>query len=199
VAQPAFSDGRAGASEVHRSRLFGVACRMLASRAEAEDVVQEGYLRWHRADRTAIRDPQAWLVTTTTRLAIDRLRALEAQREAYTGPWRPEPLLGREPPPRPDRSAELSSDLSVAFVVLLERLAPEERAAFLLHDVFDCDHAEIARTLGRSEAGCRQRVHRARERILTVYNALNPDKLAWPGPERPAGGSGARGPTGGEP
>jgi RNA polymerase sigma-70 factor (ECF subfamily) len=164
VGQVTVSDTRAGGFEEHRSRLFGVAYRMLGSRAEAEDVVQEAYLRWHRADRAAIREPRAWLVTTTTRLAIDRLRALKTQREAYTGPWLPEPLLGREPP-RPDRAAELASDLSVAFVVLLERLAPEERAAFLLHDVFDCGYAEIARTVGRSEAACRQIVHRARERV----------------------------------
>jgi RNA polymerase sigma-70 factor (ECF subfamily) len=164
VEQVAAPDARGAGFEEHRSRLFGVAYRMLGSRAEAEDVVQEAYLRWHRAHRAAIREPRAWLVTTTTRLAIDRLRALKIQREAYKGPWLPEPLLGREPP-RPDRAAELASDLSVAFVVLLERLAPEERAAFLLHDVFDCDYAEIARTLDRSEATCRQIVHRARERV----------------------------------
>jgi RNA polymerase sigma-70 factor (ECF subfamily) len=166
VEQVTVSDARAGGFEEHRSRLFGAAYRMLGSRAEAEDVVQEAYLRWHRADRAAIRDPRAWLVTTTTRLAIDRLRALKVQREAYVGPWLPEPLLGRELP-RPDRAAELASDLSVAFVVLLERLAPEECAAFLLHDVFDCDYAEIARTLDRSEVSCRQIVHRARERVRT--------------------------------
>ena len=150
--------------ERHRSRLLGVAYRMLASRAEAEDVVQEAYLRWHRADGASIREPEAWLVTTATRLAIDRLRALKIQREAYVGPWLPEVFLGHEPPP-PDRDVELASDLSVAFVVLLERLAAEERAAFLLHDVFDCDYAEIARTLDKSEATCRQIVHRARERV----------------------------------
>ncbi len=164
MAQAGVSDDRAGGFEEHRSRLFGVAYRMLGSRAEAEDVVQEAYLRWHRADGTAIRDPGAWLVTTATRLAIDRLRALQTQRQAYVGPWLPEPLLGREPP-RPDREVELASDLSVAFVVLLERLAPEERAAFLLHDVFDCDYAEIARTLNKSETTCRQIVHRARTRV----------------------------------
>src|SRR5206468_11018739 len=102
MAQAGVSDDRAGGFEEHRSRLFGVAYRMLGSRAEAEDVVQEAYLRWHRAHRTAIRDPQAWLVTTATRLAIDRLRALQTQRQAYVGPWLPEPILGRDPP-RPDR------------------------------------------------------------------------------------------------
>lgn len=147
-----------------RGRLFGIAYRMLGSRAEAEDVVQEAYVRWHQADRDAIRSPDAWLVTATTRLAIDRLRALETEREAYTGPWLPEPLM-RDAPPPPDRHLDLASDLSIAFLVLLERLAPEERAAFLLHDVFDSGYTEIAELLGKSEAATRQIVHRARERV----------------------------------
>jgi RNA polymerase sigma-70 factor (ECF subfamily) len=151
--------------EAHRSRLFGVAYRMLGSRAEAEDVVQEAYLRWHRAERGDIRTPAAWLVTTTARLAIDRLRALQARRETYVGPWLPEPLLGVAP--SADREVELASDLSMAFLVLLERLAPEERAAFLLHDVFDCGYPQVAEAIGKSEAACRQMVHRARERVRT--------------------------------
>ena len=118
-----------------RGRLFGIAYRMLGSKAEAEDVVQEAYVRWHEADRGAIRTPEAWLVTATTRLAIDRLRSLKTEREAYKGPWLPEPLMTDGPPP-PDHALDLASDLSIAFLVLLERLAPEERAAFLLHDVF---------------------------------------------------------------
>jgi RNA polymerase sigma-70 factor (ECF subfamily) len=152
------------AFEAVRPRLFGLAYRMLGSRAEAEDVVQEAYLRWHQADETIIRNSEAWLVTTTTRLAIDRLRSLKIEREAYVGPWLPEPLIGSPPPP-PDRDVELSSDLSIAFLVLLERLAPEERAAFLLHDVFDCGYPEIAGLLGKSEAASRQIVHRARGRV----------------------------------
>lgn len=149
--------------EAIRGRLFGIAYRMLSSRAEAEDVVQDAYLRWHQADRGAIENPEAWLVTTTTRRAIDRLRALKTEREAYQGPWLPEPLVGEEPPP--DRPMELATDLSIAFLLLLERLAPEERAAFLLHDVFDCDYRQIARILEKSEAACRQIVHRARARV----------------------------------
>jgi RNA polymerase sigma-70 factor (ECF subfamily) len=145
-------------------RLFGLAYRMLGSRAEAEDVVQDTYIRWHQADEPSIRNPEAWLVTTATRLAIDRLRALKTEREAYIGPWLPEPLMGAEPPP-PDRDLELASDLSVAFLVLLERLAPDERAAFLLHDVFECEYRDISEALQRSEAACRQIVHRARERV----------------------------------
>lgn len=150
--------------EALRGRLFGIAYRMLASRAEAEDVVQDAYVRWHQSDRDAVRSAEAWLVTTTTRLAIDRLRALKRERELYAGPWLPEPLMGEELPP-PDRNVELASDLSLALLVLLERLAPEERAAFLLHDVFDSDYGDIARILDKTEAACRQMVHRARERV----------------------------------
>lgn len=151
------------AFESLRPRLFGIAYRMLGSRAEAEDVVQEAYLRWHGTDAAAVRSAEAWLVTATTRLAIDRLRALKLERERYTGPWLPEPILAAGE--APDRAAELASDLSIAFLVLLERLAPEERAAFLLHDVFDTGYPEIAGLLGKSETASRQIVHRARTRV----------------------------------
>jgi RNA polymerase sigma-70 factor (ECF subfamily) len=156
--------GTPAAFEAVKPRLFGLAYRMLGSRAEAEDVVQEAYVRWHQADEASVRNAEAWLVTTATRLAIDRLRALKVEREAYVGPWLPEPLIGTPPPP-PDRDVELSSDLSIAFLVLLERLAPEERAAFLLHDVFECGYTEIASLLGKTEAASRQIVHRARGRV----------------------------------
>jgi RNA polymerase sigma-70 factor (ECF subfamily) len=148
--------------EATRGRLFGIAYRMLGSRADAEDVVQEAYVRWHQADAARIDNPEAWLVTTTSRLAIDRLRRLKTEREAYVGPWLPQPLVGPAPP---DRDLELSDDLSMAFLTLLERLAPEERAAFLLHDVFDVGYPEIASVIQRSEAACRQVVRRARERV----------------------------------
>jgi RNA polymerase sigma-70 factor, ECF subfamily len=147
-----------------RPRLYGVAYRMLGSRADAEDAVQEAYLRWHRSDTDRVRTPQAWLTATVTRLCIDRLRAARVEREAYVGPWLPEPLVG-EAVPQADRAAELASDLSMAFLVVLERLAPEERAAFLLHDAFECDYSELAGALGKSQAACRQIVHRARERV----------------------------------
>ena len=150
--------------QAHRGRLFGLAYRMLGSRAEAEDTLQEAYRRWHEADRAAIQNAEAWLVTTTTRLAIDRLRRLKTEREAYVGPWLPEPLLGSPPPP-PDRDLTLTADLSLAFLTLLERLAPEERAAFVLHEAFDVGYPQIAAVLDRSEAACRQIVHRARERV----------------------------------
>jgi len=161
--QTADPAGRRAAFEQHRGRLWGVAYRMLGSRADADDMVQEAYLRWHgAAANDDVRAPQAWLVTTTTRLCIDRLRQRRAERDAYVGPWLPEPLVEEEP--AADAATELASDLSVAFLVVLERLAPEERAALLLHDVFDCDYADISRILGKSEPACRQIVHRARER-----------------------------------
>ena len=152
------------AFETVRGRLFGLAYRMLGSRADAEDIVQEAYVRWHEADRDSIETPEAWLVTAVTRMSIDRLRRLETERSAYVGPWLPEPLIGAAPPP-PDRAVDLASDLSLAFLTLLERLAPEERAAFLLHDVFEVGYSDIASMLDKSEAACRQIVHRARARV----------------------------------
>ncbi len=159
-----YASSRVVIFEQLRRRLFAIAYRMTGTRADAEDIVQEAYLRWHRADTREIRSPEAWLVSVVTRLAIDRLRKASAEREAYTGPWLPEPLFG-VPARSPEEQLELASDLSIAFMVLLERLAPSERAAFLLHDVFECDYAEIARILRKSEAACRQIVHRARERV----------------------------------
>lgn len=136
---------------------------MVGLRGDAEDIVQDAYLRWHEVDRGQVRNAEAWLVATTTRLAIDRLRRLKTERDAYAGPWLPEPLLHETRPP--DRDAELASDLSMAFLVLLERLGPEERAAFLLHDVFECSYPDIARILDKSETACRQTVSRARDRL----------------------------------
>jgi RNA polymerase sigma-70 factor (ECF subfamily) len=147
--------------EQSRRRLFGLAYRMLSSKADAEDMVQEAYLRWHQAPADEIRSPEAWLVTVVTRLCIDRLRSAAAERETYPGMWLPEPLFGESP----DEQVELASNLSMAFMILLERLAPAERAAFLLRDVFDCPYSEIARIIGKSEAACRQIVSRARERV----------------------------------
>jgi RNA polymerase sigma-70 factor (ECF subfamily) len=138
---------------------------MLGSLGDAEDIVQEVYLRWHRTDGAAIRTAEAWLVATTTRLAIDRLRTAAAERRAYLGPWLPEPWPGEADDLAPDRRLERAADLSVAFLLLLERLTPEERAAFLLREVFEVAYAEIADSLGRSEPACRQLVHRARARL----------------------------------
>jgi RNA polymerase sigma-70 factor (ECF subfamily) len=152
--------------ERHRSRLQGIAYRMLGSRMDAEDAVQETYLRWHRAATDEIRLPEAWLVTAVTRLCIDRLREARTQRETYVGPWLPEPIVGMDAAaPTADEPAELASSLSIAFLAVLERLAPEERAAFLLHEVFDSDYSEIAQILGKNETTCRQIVSRARKRV----------------------------------
>ena len=149
--------------ERFRGRLFGVAYRMLGDPDEAHDVVQEAFLRWHQGDRADVAAPEGWLVAVVTRLAIDRLRRLAVERAAYTGPWLPTPVATEGW--SADRDAELASDLSMALLVLLERLAPEERAAFLLRELFDADYAEIARVLDRSEPAVRQMVHRARERV----------------------------------
>ena len=146
--------------EALRPRLFGIAYRMLGTVADAEELVQEAFLRWRQAG-DAPRSDEAWLVSVTTRLSVDRLRRAATERAAYQGQWLPEPV----PLAPPDRGAELADDLSLAFLLLLERLAPEERAAFLLREVFDVGYAEIARTLGKSEAACRQIVHRARARV----------------------------------
>lgn len=152
-----------------RARLFAIAYRMLGSRVDAEDVLQDVYLRWHAANTEALRSAEAWLVTVTTRICIDRLRAARAEREVYVGPWLPEPLVDEglwgEETPSPERSAELASDISIAFLAVLERLAPEERAAFLWREVFDIDYDEIATMLGKTPAACRQIVHRAKERV----------------------------------
>ena len=161
----------------HRDRLFGIAYRMLGSRADAEDVLQDAWLRWHEQDASELRSTEAWLTTMVTRLAIDRLRAVKTQRTAYFGPWLPEPLVEAEVV-TPESHAEFASDLSVAFMHLLERLGEEERAAFILHDVFDCDYDDIAETLNKTQAACRQLVHRARERVANERRRFHVDEEA---------------------
>lgn len=155
--------------EAYRSHLFGIAYRMLGEVAGAEDIVQEAWLRWNRADRQEIRDPRAWLSAVVVRLSLDALRAVRARRERYVGPWLPEPLLPDDMRALSADSvashAELASDLSLALLHVLERLGPEERAAFILHEAFDCDYAEIAVVLEKSEVACRKLVSRARERV----------------------------------
>lgn len=149
--------------ETHRSRLFGLAYRMLGTPADAEDIVHEAWLRLHAQDLAALDDPEAWLVTVTTRLALDRLRRAKAEREHYVGPWLPEPLP--DDTGSPDATLERGESLTLSFLLLLERLSPEERAAFLLHEVFDYSHAEAAAILDIAEDACRQRVHRAKARL----------------------------------
>ena len=145
--------------ETRRRAMTGLAYRMLGSRAEAEDVVQDAWLRWRGVDVAQVQEPAAFLRQVVTRLALDRLKSARARREVYVGEWLPEPVVD------PDFDAGRDADLSVAFLLALERLTPLERAAFLLHDVFDTPFAEIAATLGRSEAACRQLALRAREHV----------------------------------
>lgn len=153
--------------EEHRSMLTGVAYRMLGRITDAEDVVQEAWLRWSSASREDVREPRAFLVRITTRLAIDRLRQAKSQREAYVGPWLPEPLVTDFGPTVPDTAeqAVLADSVSVAVLVVLESLSPLERAVFVLREAFGFPYAEIAATLGRSEAAVRQLAGRARRHV----------------------------------
>ena len=162
--------------EAHRPRLIGLGYRMLGTVAEAEDLVQETYVRWHRAAHDDVREPGAWLRTTMARLCIDALRARKARREDYVGPWLPEPWRTADPGESDDaaRQLELADDLSVAFLLLLERLGPDERAAFLLHDIFEADYPDIATSLGKSEAAVRQLVSRARTRVAEERPRFRP-------------------------
>jgi RNA polymerase sigma-70 factor (ECF subfamily) len=157
-------NGIAEVFQSHRRRLFGVAYRMLGSRAEAEDLLQEAYLRWHQSATEGIQSPIAFLVTITTHLCLDRLRELKQEREHYVGPWLPEPSV-EDQFPSPEMQLEFAEEVSVAFLAVVERLGPKEREAFLLHDVFDYDYSEVARMLGKAEPTCRQMIHRARVRV----------------------------------
>jgi RNA polymerase sigma-70 factor (ECF subfamily) len=159
---PDADERRDEAFDEHRRLLFGIAYRMLGSAADAEDLVQETYLRWQQAPERGIVSARAYLTTIVTRLAIDHLRSARVRREQYVGPWLPEPVLEAV---RPDEPAALFESLSMAFLVLLERLSPAERAALVLREAFDYEYAEIATVLGKTEANCRQLVRRARERV----------------------------------
>ena len=147
-----------------RPRLQAIAYRMLGSLAEAEEVVQDAWLRWHEADVARVDNAEAWLVSVTTRIAIDRLRSAKVAREHYVGTWLPEPLMA-DSPFSPEQLLERVDDVSVAFLALLERLAPEARAAYLLREVFDADYDEVAEALGKTEPACRQLVHRAKAQL----------------------------------
>lgn len=146
----------------NRPLLFSIAYRMLGSVMEAEDVVQEAFLRWEGAPEDEVRSPSAYLSTVVTRLCIDRLRSARARREQYVGPWLPEPLLEEQ---EIAGKADLDDSLSMAFMVLLESLTPVERAVFLLREVFDYDYAEISSLVGKSETNCRQVARRARQSV----------------------------------
>ncbi|MCB9892826.1 MAG: RNA polymerase sigma-70 factor [Planctomycetes bacterium] len=145
----------------HRAYLFAIAYRMLGSAADADDIVQDAWLRWQREPRDAVEKPKAWLASVVTRLSIDRLRELKRRREEYVGPWLPEPLVSAAPPD----GGELAESLSLAFLTMLERLTPVERAVFLLRQVFGYDYPEIAAIVGKTEANCRQQFSRAQKHL----------------------------------
>ena len=160
--------GRHEAFEGCRALLFSLAYRMLGSVADAEDVVQEAYLRWRALPAgEEVRSPRDYLAAVTVRLCLDRLRSAKRRREEYVGPWLPEPLLTEtaslaDPTPDPSEGLALDESLSVAFLVLLESLTPTERAVFLMREVFGYGYAEVSRLVGKSEANCRQIARRAR-------------------------------------
>jgi RNA polymerase sigma-70 factor (ECF subfamily) len=169
----------------HRRLLFSVAYQMLGSVSDAEDVVQDAWLRWSAADRSDVRDERAYLVQITTRLALDRLSSAQSRRESYVGPWLPEPLLtggaavGSGPPaPEPEEAAELGEMVSLALLVVLETLSPAERAVFVLREVFGMSTAEVAGVLGRTEAAVRQMAHRAREHVHARQPRFDADRQA---------------------
>ncbi len=177
--------GPLAAFGTHRRLLFTVAYQMVGSVADAEDVVQDAWLRWSAADREDVADPRAYLVRVTGRLALDRLRSARARRETYVGPWLPEPLLtgaalpGAAPPASdPAEAAELGEQVSLALLVVLETLSPVERAVFVLREVFGMPWAEVADVLGRSEAAVRQLGHRAREHVQARRPRFDTDRRA---------------------
>jgi RNA polymerase sigma-70 factor (ECF subfamily) len=163
----------------HRSLLFTVAYEMLGSAADAEDVVQETWLRWVSVDQAGVRDPRAFLVRIVTRKALDRLRALARRREDYVGEWLPEPLLTS---PDVAEDVELADSLSMAMLLVLETLTPTERAVFVLHDVFDLGYDELAEAIEKSPAAVRQIEHRARAHVA----ARRPREIVSPAETRAA-------------
>jgi RNA polymerase sigma-70 factor (ECF subfamily) len=171
------ADEAAQTFEPHRRRLTGLAYRMIGSLADAEDVVQDAYLRWHALDRRKVADPRAYLSKVVVRLCLDHLKSARVRRESYVGPWLPDPIID-DPAFAPDARGELADDLSVALLMTLERLSPLERAAFLLHDVFDMNFDAIAGVLERSAPACRQLAARARAHVQDSrprFSASNTD------------------------
>jgi len=164
TASPESAKNPTASFEPYRRRLVGLAYRMLGSMADAEDAVHETYLRWHAADRNKVSDPRAFLMTTATRICLDMLTSARARREEYVGPWLPEPVVDTAAL-APDSRTELAEDLSIALLLTLDRLSALERAAFLLHDVFDFSFSDVATALERSEAACAQLAARARAHV----------------------------------
>lgn len=162
----------------HRGLLFSTAYQMLGSVADAEDVLQDAWLRWAAVDRGTVRHPSAYLVRTVTRLSLNRLTSARATRETYVGPWLPEPLLTGPTGPDGAEEAEMADSVSMAMLVILESLSPLERAVFVLREVFGYEYAEIARTLEREEAAVRQTAHRARAHVQARRPRYDADEAA---------------------
>jgi len=161
--------------EAQRARLFGLAYRLLGSAMEAEDVVQESFLRWHGADRAMIASPSAWLARVVTNLCLNQLTSARAQREQYVGPWLPEPVLTADGALGPLETAEQRDSVSLALLMVLERLTPTERTVFVLREAFGYSHREIAETVGLSETNIRQLYGRARRRLTERQPRFRPD------------------------
>ena len=157
----------------HRGLLFTVAYEMLGSAVDAEDVVQETWLRWDNVDHAEVRDPRAYLVRIVTRQALNRLRTVTRQREDYVGEWLPEPLLTS---PDVADDAELAENVSIAMLMVLETLGPAERAVFVLHEVFETPYDEIAEVVGKNPAAVRQIAHRAREHVAARRPRMQVDR-----------------------
>ncbi|WP_327327694.1 RNA polymerase sigma-70 factor [Streptomyces sp. NBC_01210] len=168
------TSGTAEEFTAHRPRMFGLAYRLLGSAEEAEDAVQDAYLRWSGADRWAIEYPGAWLARVVTNLCLNRLTSARVQREEYVGPWLPEPVFTQGGSLGPMESAEQRDAVSTALLVLLERLTPTERAVYVLREAFDYSHRDIAGVLNLSEANCRQLYRRAVQRVATCKARFTP-------------------------
>jgi RNA polymerase sigma-70 factor (ECF subfamily) len=165
-----------------RPRLLAIGYRMLSSVQEAEDLVQDAWLRWHeetKSSQTQVLNAEAWLVTVTTRMAIDRLRAAKLRRAAYEGAWFPEPLL-EQAPTTPEQAYETADNVSIAFLLLLDCLSPEARAAFLLREVYDAEYEQVAEVIGQSKASARQIVHRAKQRLENARESAGMRALPMP-------------------
>jgi RNA polymerase sigma-70 factor (ECF subfamily) len=158
---------RAAEFDRYRNLLFSIAYRMLGSVADAEDILQDAFLRWHGASDVEVQSTRAYLVTIVSRLCINHLQSARVRREEYVGQWLPEPIV-TGPEPDPLAASQLDESLSMAFLVLLERLSPVERAVFLLRDVFDYEYADISKVVGKDEANCRQILSRARRHMAEV-------------------------------
>lgn len=165
--------------EVQRPRLFGLAYRLLGSAAEAEDTVQDAYLRLHSADRAAIESLRAWLTKVVTNLCLNRLTSARTRRETYVGPWLPEPVITGDGTLGPLETTEQRDSVSIALLTLMERLSPAERAAFVLREAFGYSHREIADMLETSDANVRQLHHRARQRLGEPMPRFQPDLAQW--------------------